>query len=252
MANKALLADLQSALSEYLETHRNLSIQSVSNKANVSYSTIRRILQNEANDVRDETILSLIQVIMSRPRRIAFLNKFYPALGSLIIDSRPDEPDFDQEKLRLYRYKDPHNYILKMALTNHGTCRATIQRILGDRGTAALDEMIEDHFLVEDSSGSVQHTASSSSLMNASDILHQIKKDSDYFDKSLVGTNLSRLAHLSASLNPEAYMRLIKLVNDFIKEADSLKEAPESTGQIPMYIDLMVSTYDRESLEGVI
>ena len=117
--------------------------------------------------------------------------------------------------------------------------------------TAALDEMIEDRFLEEDSSGSVQHAASGSMMMNANDILYQIKKDSDYFDKSLVGSNLSRLAHLSASLNPDAYKRLIKLVNDFIKEADNLKESPENTGQIPMYIDLMVSTYDRESLEGV-
>ena len=251
MANKALLADLQSAISEYLETHKNLSIQSISNKANVSYSTIRRILQNEANHVRDETILSLIQVIMSRPRRIAFLNKFYPSLGALIVDNRPDDVQLDQEKLRLYRYKDPHNYILKMALTSHGTNRAAIQRVLGDRGTAALDEMIENRFLDEDSSGSVQSAASGTSIMNASDILYQIKKDSDYFDKSLVGSNLSRLAHLSASLNPDAYKKLIQLVNDFIKEADTLKESPDSTGQIPMYIDLMVSTYDRQSLEGV-
>lgn len=251
MANKALLADLQSAISEYLQSHPNLSIQSISNKANVSYSTIRRIIQNEANDVRDETILSLIQVIMSRPRRIDFLNRFYPSLGSLIVETPNHDSVLDQEKLRLYRYKDPHNYILKMALTANGTSRNTIQRILGNRGTAALDEMIEDNFLEENRSGCVRHAASGAIMMNANDILYQIKKDSDYFDKSLVGSNLSRLAHLSASLSPEAYKRLITLVNNFIKEVDLLKESSENNGHIPMYIDLMVGTYDRESLEGV-
>ena len=253
MANKALLEELQTAISDYLETHRHLSMQSVSSRAQVSYSTVRRILQNEAKDVRDETILSLIQVVMSRPRRISFLNKHYPALGSLISNSEgkdPEESELDQEKLRLYRYKDPHNYILKMALTANGTHRRAVQRILGERGCIALDEMIEDKFLIEETDGSVYHSSKSSLLMNADDILYQIKKDSDYFDKSLVGSPYSRLAHMSASISREAYLDLMKMVNEFVRQSENLKESDQNQGQIPVFIDLMINTYDKEALEG--
>lgn len=253
MASKALLAELQAAIAEYLDTHKNLSIQSISNKAKVSYSTIRRILQGEANSVRDETILSLIHVVMSRPRRIDFLNNYYPALGSLIQNQKDvvEDSDLDQEKLRLFRYKDPHNYVLKMALTAAGTTRPTIQRILGERGLAALDEMIEEGFLLEDSSGAVYHSSRGSVMMNADDILYQIKKDTDYFDKDLVGSGYSRLAHLSASLSLEAYQQLMELVNDFIKKSERLKEDPKNRGRTPVFIDLMINTYDKESLGGV-
>ncbi|MFW7377198.1 MAG: hypothetical protein ACOH5I_00130 [Oligoflexus sp.] len=251
MATKALLAELQTAIAEYLETHSNLSIQSVSNKAQVSYSTVRRILQNEANDVRDETILSLIQVIMSRPRRIDFLNKFYPALGALIHQDEVEDSELDQEKLRLFRYKDPHNYVLKMALTAHGTNRTTIRRILGERGVNALEEMVEEGFLTEESSGMVYHSSRGSVIMNADDILYQVKKDADYFDKDLVGSPFARLAHLSASLNQEAYLQLMELVSEFIKKSERLKEDPKSRGRTPIFIDLMINTYDKDSLEGV-
>ncbi|NRA64766.1 MAG: hypothetical protein HRU19_09820 [Pseudobacteriovorax sp.] len=252
MACKAMLEDLRVAIGEYLERHQNLSIQSISNRTHVSYSTIRRIIQNEARDMRDETVLALIQVIMERTRRIAFLNRYYPALGALIAESQRTESESqDYEKIRKYRYKDPHNYILKLAICEAGTSRSTISRILGEIGTLALDEMIEDQFLMEGKEGKVFHHSHSNLLMNAEDILYQIKKDSDYFDKSLVGSEFSRVAHFSASISPKAYRELMTLVNTFVREAESVKESDDGKGNIPIFIDLMMNTYDRATLEGV-
>ena len=42
----------------------------------------------------------------------------------------------------MYRFKDPHNYILKMALTAHGTTRKDIFRILGERGLIAMERLM--------------------------------------------------------------------------------------------------------------
>lgn len=252
MASKALLAELQAAIASYLENHKNLSIQSISNKTGVSYSTIRRILQNEANDVRDETILSLILVVMPQAQRLQFLQSYYPSLGALLRESQHgDEAAMDHFKLRLYRFKDPHNYILKMALTEHGTTRKDIFRLLGERGLCALDEMLDDKFLQEDRSNRISHPDRGACLMNADDILHQVKKDADYFDKNLVGSQFARLAHLSASLHLSAYKELVELLSEFIKKCDRLKEAPENQGVIPVFIDVMVNTYDRASITGV-
>jgi hypothetical protein len=254
MASKTLLAELQTALASYLDNHKNLSIQSISNKTGVSYSTIRRILQNEANDVRDETILSLILVVMPQAQRLQFLQTHYPALGALLKEAQSqavEEPALDHFKLRMYRFKDPHNYILKMALTAHGTTRKDIFRILGERGVSALDEMLEDKFLFEDRNNKVSHPSRGSFIMNSDDILHQIKKDADYYDKSLVGSQFARLAHLSASLSLSAYKELIELVSEFAKKSDRLKEASQNQGAIPVFIDIMVNTYDRASLTGV-
>ncbi len=252
MASRTLLADLQAAVASYLESHKNLSIQSVSNKTGVSYSTIRRILQNEANDVRDETILALILVVMQQPQRLLFLQQYYPALGALLKEAQSgDHASMDHERLRLYRYKDPHNYILKLALTLQGTTRRDIERLLGERGSTALDEMLENRFLIEDKEGRILHPAHGSLIMNADDILHQIKKDADYFDKSLIGSPFARMAHLSASLSPEAYEELMQLVTDFLKRSDQLKESQAKQGSVPVFVDLMINTYDKASLTGV-
>lgn len=253
MASKALLADLQVAIASYLDQHKNLSIQSISNKTNVSYSTIRRILQSEANDVRDETILALILVVMSTEERLQFLQTYYPSLGALLKEPQnTDDPAIDHFKLRMYRFKDPHNYILKMALTASGTTRKDIHRVLGERGTGALDEMIEDKFLIEDRAGRIYHLATGSFIMNADDILHQIKKDADYFDKTLVGSPFARLGHMSASLSVAAYKELIELVTDFLRKSERLKEASENQGNVPVFIDVIVNTYDRAPLTGVL
>lgn len=252
MANKALLDELRVAVGNYLEKHPNLSIQAISNRAQVSYSTVRRIVQNEAKDLRDETILSLIQVAMDRQTRILFLNRYYPALGALISESRSSQDESqDYEKIRKYRYKDPHNYILKLSISEEGTSRHTISRLLGERGTIALDEMIEDQFLIEAKDGKIYHQTDSNFIMNAEDILYQIKKDTDYFDKTLVGSDFSRIAHFSASISPTAYRKLMQLVNDFVRKAEAIKEDSEYSGNIPIFIDLMMNTYDRATLEGL-
>ena len=109
--------------------------------------------------------------------------------------------------------------------------------------------MIEDHFLFEDAAHRIRFETDSSFIMNADDILYQIKRDSDYFDKSLIGSAFSRLAHLSASVSHEAYLELMATVNEFVRKVENIKESPENSGDIPVFIDLMINTYDRETLE---
>ena len=80
MANRQLLDDLRAAIAEYLDNHKNLSIQ-YSNRTQVSYSTIRRIVQNECKDVRDETILALIQIVMPPGSKDHVFKQILPFFG---------------------------------------------------------------------------------------------------------------------------------------------------------------------------
>jgi hypothetical protein len=111
--------------------------------------------------------------------------------------------------------------------------------------------MVEDKFLVETKEGRVFHSSRGSLLMNADDILHQIKKDADYFDKALVGSPFARMAHLSGSLSQEAYQELIEIVTSFLKRCEQLKESHHNQGAVPVFVDLLINTYDRASLTGV-
>lgn len=94
------LEAVQSALKSYFERFPRISIKALSVRTGVPYATLRRLMQNEVNEIRDETIFKLIDRVMGRPERLAFLCAHYPALARIL----QGDPERDGERDSMERH----------------------------------------------------------------------------------------------------------------------------------------------------
>jgi hypothetical protein len=243
------LEAVQAAVKSYFERFPRVSIKALSMRTGVPYATLRRILQNEVNDIKDETIFKLIDRVMLRQERMVFIKDHYPSLAKVISDY--PEQNLDDESaidlLKRFRYLDPHNYIIKLALTTSGTSRDDIQRLTGERGIMALEEMLDAGLLVEERDV-IRIEGSGHRLLDLDDMLHQISKDLQYFPRSMVGTQYARIGHMSESVTREALLKMVEMSGELMKNIEKVKDS--ETGDVPFFFDVVISTYDRHALIG--
>ncbi|MFY7928139.1 MAG: hypothetical protein ACOVS5_04640 [Oligoflexus sp.] len=243
------LEAVQAAVKSYFERFPRVSIKALSMRTGVPYATLRRILQNEVNDIKDETIFKLIDRVMLRQERMVFIKDHYPALAKVIVDypehSLDDESAIDL--LKRFRYLDPHNYIIKLALTTSGTSRDDVQRLTGERGIMALEEMLDAGLMVEERDV-IRIEGSGHRLLDLDDMLHQIGKDLQYFPRSMVGTQYARLGHMSESVTKEALLKMVEMSGELMKNIEKVKDS--EIGDVPFFFDIVISTYDRHALIG--
>ncbi len=240
---------VQSAVKKYFERFPRVSIKALSMRTGVPYATLRRILQAEVNDIKDETIFKLIDRVMLREDRMSFIRDHYPALAKVVAEYPEQGLDDDGSValLKKFRYMDPHNFIIKLALTTAGTTRDDVQRLTGERGILALEEML-DAGLVQEEREIIRVGGSGYRLLDIDDIQHQIHKDLQYFPRSMVGTEYARIGHMSESVSQEALARMVAMSGELLKQIEQTKD--KEIGTIPFFFDIMIGTYDRHTLIG--
>jgi hypothetical protein len=243
------LEAVQSAVKSYFERFPRVSIKALSMRTGVPYATLRRILQHEVNDIKDETIFKLIDRVMLRQERMLFLREHYPSLAK-VISEQPEQSfaeDVAIDQLKRFRYLDPHNFILSLALTSRGTCRDDIQRLTGERGMMALEEMMETGLLLEERDV-IRIEATYRQPLDLEETLHQMGKDLHYFPKGLGNGPLTRVSHMSESVSREVLQKMVALTGEFWLAMERLRES-EPPGDIPFFCDVAIATYDKQSLQ---
>jgi transcriptional regulator with XRE-family HTH domain len=244
---QSLLKDLVDAISTWLEGGRGRSLSGLARRCQVAYSTIRRIAQGESTP-HPYTALAISEIIMSTAQRVHFLKKHFPTIGNLMDECyAPDiRQDANEERLRGFLMREPHNRIFNIAATRAGTDRNAVNRLAGRIGEEALDEMLESGVLIEEPNGQIKYTDDNWAYGNVDDTLAQVKQSADHFDKTLVGTDGASLMHATGAISKERIPELKALVLRFIKDVNALKDAPEAEGTVHFFCNLMYSLYDRE------
>ncbi len=241
------LEAVQTAVKSYFERFPRVSIKALSMRTGVPYATLRRILQHEVNDIKDETIFKLIDRVMLRPERMGFLREHYPALAKVMSDETesPGDEETNSDQLKRFRYLDPHNYILQLAGTGQGIHRDDIQRLTGERGLFALEEMLESGVLLEDRE-LVRAASVQLGRLDIEDTLYQISKDLQYFPRSLAAGPYTRLSHASQGLSREGLQKLVGLSQRFWQDLQEIRD--QERGDIACFINLAIAPYDRQAL----
>lgn len=245
-----LTEDLRQVIDKYLDGHRSRSLATLSRATGVSYTTLRRLYQREGNPTA-EPVLKIVDVALTNAQRLQFINRYYPEIAETIShfgEAFPAQAS-RQEALKLFYLRDPHNFIINLAHNDRGTTRATVQRLAGERGLEALDELVEHEIL--------QGTQSSRELVyrlppvishDCDMALAQMKLSADHFDRSLIGTKLARLFHATASLDERTLERIHDIVAQAINDIVALKDDPRNSGDIPFFLDIMMNIYDKAAL----
>ena len=242
-----LLSDLVKAISQWVDGDRGRSLSSLARRSQVAYSTVRRIAQNESTP-HPYSALAISEIVMSVPERLEFLQKHFPTIGNLMQECYNNgiRPEPNEEVVYKFLIREPHNRIFNVAATKAGTTRETVQRLAGQIGIEALEEMLEAGALIEHDNGTIKYTHDNWVLGSVQSTLNQVKLSVDHFDKSLVGTEAASLMHSTGSISPEAIPEVKKLILKFIKDLHALKNDTNSEGSIPFFCNLMYSLYDKE------
>ena len=249
---QSLLKDLVNAISSWLEGGRGRGLSGLSRRCNIAYSTIRRIAQNESTP-HPYTALAISEVVMGTQQRIAFLKKHFPTIGNLMDEcySPLIRPEANESSLKKFLEKEPHNRIFNMAATQAGTSRNSIQRLAGQIGIEALEELIDAEILVELDDQTIKYTHDNWAIGNVEDTLEQVRHSTEHFDKSLLGTDGASLMHATGAIADEAVPKLKILIRNFIRDLNTLKNQPQSEGGVHFFCNLMYSLYDKEEWSGL-
>ena len=246
-----LSEDLRSAIDRYLDGHRSRSLATLSRACGVSYTTIRRLYQREGNPTA-EPVLKIVDAALNLDEKVQFINRYYPEIGSTI--SRFQGGAFPhkeprQEALRGFFMRDPHNFILNLAHNDRGTTVAAVRRLTGERGVEALEELLDHELLDRDDVNGEMVVRLAPMLSHDCDLaLAQMKLSADHFDRSLIGTKAARIFHATASVNERAMERIHDILSTAVQDIVALKDDPRSSGDIALFVDMMMNVYDKTAL----
>jgi len=243
-----LSEELKSLIDRYLEGHRNRSLATLSRASGVSYTTIRRFAQREGHPTA-EPVLKIVDATLSAAEKIEFLRRHFPEIARTIhkIDAGTYAAvNTALDHVKMFYGRDPHNFILNIAITAAGTTVSDVERLCGERGLVALDEMIDFDVLERDhATGAIRAKDDTLFIVDCETAFRNIEKSIQYFDRSMIGTKAAKLGHMTASLSEEGVEKIHTIVSDAISEIFAVKDDPRFAGEIPLFVDLLMNTYDR-------
>lgn len=108
--------------------------------------------------------------------------------------------------------------------------------------------MLMHEVLHKDKHNRVKYRTEGWNTANADIILDQIRFATDYFDKSLLGTDAARMAHITASVNGTAMKKVHSLCTKFFYDLLAIQKDPENLADIPIFIDMMMNVMDSKNL----
>lgn len=145
-----MIHDLQIRIERYLAEGKSRTLQGLATKAGVSYSTLRRVVQDEVKTIDLANALGILQVITTWQDALAFLNTHFPESGRYFssiaekkqisenINGTLESALLDFEKF----------VVISLAATPEGTNREQVYAALGGHGAAVMEEMLNDGMLV--------------------------------------------------------------------------------------------------------
>lgn len=140
-----LLNDLKKVIDGYLDGHRSRNLASLSRVSGVAYTTLRRFAQMEGHPTA-EPVLKILDAALNTNEKINFIKRHFPEIANSInsysgVNYGNREPEHDALTTVVRRV--PHCYILNLATKIDGTDLETVTRLYGERGSEALEEMVE-------------------------------------------------------------------------------------------------------------
>jgi hypothetical protein len=243
-----LSQDLQKVIEKYLEGHRSRSLATLSRVSGVAYSTLRRFAQKEGVPTA-EPVLKILDATLGTSDKLAFLDRHFPGIARTIAKHTADKPDQEPhaEEIATFYRRNPHNFILNLTINARGTSVETIQRLCGERGLEALDEMVECGVLTRDfATGAVRYKDESIVIADPGILLEQLRQSVDHFDRSLLGTEAARVGHATAAVNRAGLARVHAVVTEALRTIYEINEDPRYAGDIPYYVGALMNIYDKE------
>lgn len=251
-----LLDELRTTLAEYFAVHPNMSLNGLAKKCSVSEPTLRRILKGQIKTLpTNTTILEVLSAISGEKNAAKLAERYSGSIGDYLRLIQPQiedcQPDFDNAVHA--EFKDPVKYVIyKLSANSSGVTEQKIQDLFGMHGLSCAEELLRKGFIQKDGVTFSAHirnfTSSSTSFIDNFKVLAEFLKGKF----SVTKPNLNPLvANYSESITPKAYEEIIHLQKKTLTKIRQIMSAPESQGEIPLFMLLAIDTLDNRAAHEI-
>lgn len=228
----------------YLEGHESRSIATLAKKANVGQSTLRRIIQGQANNPEFETLIAILKVILSNDELASFIEGLDPDLSKTmktIYCSSSSKTSSQSNFLRAL--EDELGYfIYELSNLDGGTTREDIVRLFGISALDTLDQLIEDKFLIE-TNGTIFGKKLDKANLPAKTSLKTLQHCLKRFDTSMLNKDIATFFLVNGSLSLLGLYKVKSLLDSLHLEIEQVKRVHK--GNIRFYSASFMNIFDK-------
>ncbi len=133
MGLKMLIEEVREKVRKYLDENPKRSITSLARKSGLSYSTVRRLVNNETTQCGiDTTIIPVLSVFMPRKDIHELIGKYDPRFVQVWKPLFDGNYKFIDPSQRVLSWKEYDQYIIGLAQQSNGVPKERIARDLGE------------------------------------------------------------------------------------------------------------------------
>ena len=230
-------SELQQLVQRYIDKSSIRSVAFLSRKAQLPYTTVRRVACGEGNP-DFETVIAILNVIVDKEIIMKFISKYFPDHykildGTFSTTMNESSDDYDH-----YPYDEISNHILHLCSTSIGSNIDTITSLFGANGIKKLDNLIKNG-LIERNQQRLIVTSDHDLPVEKS--LRNFEIFARIFDVENLGTNAALLCLVSEKTNQLGLVKIKQASEDYLKKARQVQK--KNKGVIPFYLGLMHNLY---------
>lgn len=246
--DESQLKGLQQSINSYLDGHKNRTIATLAKKAGVGQSTLRRIVQGQANNPEFETLIAILKVILSNEELAEFIEKINPDIGNTMrhIYSNTYTRELTADAINRILEDEVSYFVFQLANFKGGTTREDVLRLMGQSALYTLDHMIDTEYLHE-SGGVITSKRKKFAISNVKTTLKTIQHLISRFDTSLIGTDAATITTLNGSVNHTGLKKIRKIVLKAAEEINTVRD--NHTGNIRFYANMFMNLFDKKPFD---
>lgn len=204
---------VKSRIDAYLSTNPRLTLQSVTDKTTVTYSTLRRIVNLNGNP-QPEAVIKIYQTLGYDNELYQYMSDFHPEIAGLITEkNRNRDSHYVAANETQYFVDEASYFIMTLAYTTSGTTEEVIERQHGLNGITKLDELIKEGMIIKKDDGRIVGKNKGYRL-SYKDTLKSVELSLKYYRLNEAGNGRTHLNYQVESLSDEG----IEILNSMDKE----------------------------------
>ena len=220
------------------------SLYRIALKANISYSTLRRIYLKETSNPVYTTVYAIIDVVATSLEKAEFIHSYFPVQAKfhkpIFEKNRVNEPQPLGPDAAHYLGKWPYGIILLIASTPIGLQEENIADIGGRPAMRAVEEMTNAGIISRYDDGYFRCPPIKLSLRETIGLIQTHCETC--FNPDSLGL-ISRALFGSLSLSTTGKDRLAAIISQFFSMVIELRDNPEFVGSEAIFIGLISSPY---------
>ena len=241
-----MIPTLQSRIERYLSESKHRSLHTLAARAQVSYSTVRRIAQGEVKTVDLSNALAILQATGDWPSTLGFLKEHFPDAGKYLEAvtmkrhlSENIDPNLEASLLEFSKF-----VIISLAATPFGATRQRIIDVVGKKAGPLLDEMLVGDLLKEEG-GKVFTTQENFGTTDLAVQTAQVQHCLAFVSRDHQGKRRQQSGVFTEGVSREGQEKIHAIFEKALLEMHEV--SAKDKGDIPIYYGALMGTFLSEA-----